>query len=45
MGPLASPLASRREVANPALLAGSCAPSDATHPPLPFFFSSSGGRR
>ena len=44
MGPLASPLASRREAANPAPVAGSRALSDATHTPLPFFFSSSGGR-
>ena len=44
MGPLASPLASRREAVNPALLAGSFAPSDATHTPVPYFFSSSGGR-
>ena len=43
MGPLASPLASRREAANSALLAGSRALSDATHPPLAFFFYSSGG--
>ena len=43
IGPLASPLASRREAVNPALLAGSCAPSDATHSPLAFFFYSSGG--
>ena len=44
MGPLASPLASRREVVNPAPVAETLAPSDATHTPLPFFFSSSGGR-
>lgn len=44
MGPLASPLASKREAANPAPVAGSCAPSDATHTPLPFFFSFSGDR-